>query len=222
MAKSSGAAQNDKAIYGSITSLMKAQAYELGAIPRRKASPTVYQFNLLSIADTEIVRLMFSSKDIVPSFIEHEHHVARYIINGKETVSRIRFVRAGSFKSVLPEYDALHRANCRWFDAQCSEFYHEIVSDPNRYSVLKEQFRKAIKNIIFIVLDRARLEKPEAEAIGLYWSEFEGRLKVLAAQSQAGVAALNAKVEVRNKIAGALKDLYRYTGDFDIEEVIPF
>ena len=59
MAESSGAVRNDKAIYQAVTSLMKAQAYEVQSLPRRKKTPSVYQFNLVSVLDGQMVRLHF-------------------------------------------------------------------------------------------------------------------------------------------------------------------
>lgn len=44
MNKQSGSPQNDKAIFQSITSLMKAQAYELRALPDRKKDLCIYHF----------------------------------------------------------------------------------------------------------------------------------------------------------------------------------
>jgi hypothetical protein len=55
MNKSSGAPQNDKKIFESVTSLMKAQAYELSALPQRNRPRSVYQFNLLSGIDTDLI-----------------------------------------------------------------------------------------------------------------------------------------------------------------------
>jgi len=51
-----GSPQNDKAIFGAMTSLMKAQAYELQALPQRKKASCVYQFNLISSLDGQLVR----------------------------------------------------------------------------------------------------------------------------------------------------------------------
>lgn len=56
MNKTSGVPKNDTNIFASITSLIKAQAYELGALPRRKKNPSVYQFNLISVIESELVR----------------------------------------------------------------------------------------------------------------------------------------------------------------------
>lgn len=54
-----GKVKNDKAIYNSITSLMKAQAYEFSSLPKRKKNKVIYQFNLLSIIDADLIRLHF-------------------------------------------------------------------------------------------------------------------------------------------------------------------
>lgn len=144
MSKSSGAPQNDKAIFSATTSLMKAQAYELGALPQRRTKPAAYQFNLLSIVDSDLIRLFFDGTSIETQPVEQEHYIARYIIKKQATFSRIRFMRADAFATLLPEYSALHRENCRWFDAQCDEFYVDIVKDSKRAEILISDFRKEV------------------------------------------------------------------------------
>ena len=47
MNRESGSPQNDRPIFSSITGLMKAQSYEMEALPRRRKTPSVYQFNLV-------------------------------------------------------------------------------------------------------------------------------------------------------------------------------
>ena len=126
MDKSTGKPQNDKPIFGAITSLMKAQAYELTALPERKKSPVVYQFNLLAVVDTDLIRLKFSGTEISQTEVDTEHYLARYIIRKREVFARIRFVRAGVFGLVLEDYGRLHLANCKWFAAECDIFLLEF------------------------------------------------------------------------------------------------
>lgn len=80
MDRESGKAHNDKAIFSAITSLMKAQAYELDALPKRRKEAAVYSFHLLSVVDSDIVRLDFgngsSAATAVP--VTDELYVARY------------------------------------------------------------------------------------------------------------------------------------------------
>lgn len=97
--------QNDKAIYSSITSLIKAQAYELGAAAQRTKKDSVYQFNLVTVLDGQLLRLKFDGDSIEPSEIGGEHYISRYIVKRKETFSRIRFVTWPNFHEAIEEYD---------------------------------------------------------------------------------------------------------------------
>ncbi len=224
MNRISGTPQNDKAIFNATTSLMKAQAYEMDALPRRRRTPAVYQFNLLSIVDSELVRLFFGQGGVIESQdIEHEHYIARYIIKKQATFARIRFLRAEAFAMLLPEYATLHKANCKWFDAECNAFYFDIVKDPARVETLISEFRKEIRWDVRWALLGKRLPAPDIEKLNFSWSDSDDRLRIFAPVDQDVAAALNADQKVREKIALALRKVYRYTGEFDFEsDDIPF
>src|SRR5690606_19239495 len=123
MDRTTGAPHNDKAIFSAVTSLMKAQAHEISALPARRKSPAFYQFNLLSVVDTDLVRLTFSKTEIKATPIESEQYVARYIIGRKETFARVRFVTPSKFVRDLADYGRLHKANCKWVEETLDEFY---------------------------------------------------------------------------------------------------
>lgn len=223
MNKTSGAPQNDKNIFAAVTSLMKAQAYELGALPQRKKTPAVYQFNLLSIVDADLVRLMFSGNSVDATSVESEHYIARYIIRKRETFSRIRFLSADAFAKALPDYGSLHAANCKWFDSECNIFYQDIVSDRKRVSVLIEDFRKLVGWEIRWPLLRNNLEAPEVSSIDLYWNGPTSSLHVWAAFGTEGTKLLNNDKKVKSCVASALLSIYRYSGPFEFEDdEIPF
>lgn len=78
MNKSSGAPKNDKAIFSAMTSLVKAQAYELSSLPARKKAKAVYQFNLVSVVGSEMYRLMFATKGkgIESTPVDSEQYIA--------------------------------------------------------------------------------------------------------------------------------------------------
>jgi len=81
---------------------MKAQAYELTALPQRNRPRSVDQFNLLSVIDTDLVRLDFSSNgDIAESEVDEETYIARY--------------------------NALHEANAAFFESLNKRFYNELL-----------------------------------------------------------------------------------------------
>lgn len=218
MSKASGAPQNDKAIFSATTSLMKAQAYELGALPQRRTKPAVYQFNLLSVVDSDLLRLYFDGSSIETTPVEQEHYIARYIIKKQATVSRIRFMRAGAFAAVLPEYASLHRENCRWFDAQCDQFYLDIVKDSKRSETLIGDFRKEIRWDIRWALIEKKLPAPDVDKINFYWTDRKQQIQIYGPFGSAGTQALNDDEKVKGKVAAALNKVYRYTGSFEFDD----
>src|SRR5712664_107617 len=197
MNKASGTPQNDKNIFAAITSLMKAQAYELGSLPQRKKTPAVYQFNLLSIIDADLVRLMFSGQTIDATPVDNEHYIAQYIIKKRETFSRIRFLSADAFNNALRDYGALHAANCQWCDSECNTFYQDIVKDDERVNVLLEDFRKKAFSEIRWALIEKDMKAPEASSITLYWNKRKASLQVYAPFGAEGVAVLNGNARAK-------------------------
>jgi hypothetical protein len=93
MAKENGKPKNDKAIFDSVTCLMKAQTYEMNVLPERKpnTSPSVYQFNLLNVVGTELVCLDFEGDEITTESVLEENYVASYIVNKKNTFREFIF-----------------------------------------------------------------------------------------------------------------------------------
>ena len=221
----SGAPKNQTAIYNSIISLIKAQSYEMSALPERKKTPCVYQFNLLSIIDSDIVRLHFQDNEITPIKTTSEHHISRYILNKKQSFSKIRFIKSSAFEEVLPDYNNLHKANLKWYKKTCDSFYKEIEKDQKRIKVYIEAFEKEIKWTVFSrVYDL--LKKPiSLERVSLYWMGSKSSLMVgldIKEHAEDAINLLNFDIEAKEKVASALEKIYRYNGNFYFEEEIPF
>lgn len=170
-----------------------------------------------------MIRLFFDGSSIETQPVEQEHYIARYIIKKQATFSRIRFMRADVFAALLPEYSLLHRENCQWFDAQCNEFYDDIVKDSKRASGLIAEFRKEIRWDIRWALVEKKLPAPDTDKIEFYWSPRNEQIQIYGPFGSAGAQALNDDEKVKVKVADALKKIYRYTGNFEFDDDdIPF
>ena len=223
MKRSSGAPQNDKNIFNAVTSLMKAQAYELSALPQRRKAPAVYQFNLLSIIDSDLIRLKFSGNKIKAESIDSEHYIARYIIKKKESFSRVRFLKASSFKVALADYNQLHTANCNWFEQTHNHFFEEAITDWQRTQLLIDEFRASLKWSLLYPLERKFKKSYETKSLNLDWRANEGSLAVTLPADSEVYEFLNRDEESRAAVAKALKKIYRYSGEFFFtEEDVPF
>lgn len=218
MNKVSAAPQNDKNIFAAVTSLMKAQAYELGALPQRRKTPAVYQFNLISIVDSDLVRLRFQSGGVTAEPLQSEHYIARYIIRKRETFSRIRFLRADAFASMIPDYERLHRANCAWFASESEAFFKDVLTDSIRTDVLLEDFRKEVAWHLSWRLERQNQPGFKSDDLYLFWDEKQAAARVYAPFGAAGTQILSQDQSAKERVANALAKVYRYTGPFAFED----
>lgn len=223
MKKGSGAPQNDKNIFQSITSLMKAQAYELGGLSQRKSNPAIYQFNLLSIVDTELIRIMLTDDEISASSIDSEHYIARYIIKKQEEFSRIRFITANSFADEIANYNKLHIENCKWFKQEYNIFYENAILDNNKIKLFLENFKNEIKYSIRTALYRNYLKVPDELNIGLCFNKESNILRIWAAIPEQGLEKINNDKRLIESTANILNKIYKYNGPFEFEgDDIPF
>lgn len=222
MDKTSGKPQNDKPIFAAITSLMKAQAYELSSLPSRKKAPAIYQFNLLSVIDSELVRLNFSDTGISQETVDSEHYIGRYIVRKQNVAARVRFLTASAFEHHLPEYTRLHQSNCGWFGGECDAFYRDILKDWKRTAVLSDEFWKAIKLRTSWRLKEHFKKDVEVPEPSIFWMDSDSEPRVGFDLPQEVLEYMNNDSHVRKIITQALEKIYRYNGGFSVTWDIPF
>lgn len=224
MDRNTGAPQNDKPIFSAITSLMKAQSYEQTALPLRRKDPAIYLFHLLSVVDTDLVRLRFSGASIEATSIDSEHYIARYIVRKKETFSRIRFVKANHFGQCLDDYGRLHAANCKWVGEQCESFYRDVLSDAKRVAVFIDDFRRRVVWFLQWRIERQLNATLDLKNVSLEWRSAKDMPSITGPFSDPVGKFLNTDEKSLSHVASALKTLYRYSGrfNFDEEDDIPF
>lgn len=220
----SGAVQNDKAIFGSVTSLMKAQAYELDSLPQRLKSKRVYQFNLVSVVQSDLIKLHFEGDSITGSQVDQEHYVSRYIINGEETFAHIHFIQESAFAEVVKDYDRLHNANCSFFNDEYDRFFLDAAKNYKKSELFKDELSREMRICLFQNLASGyyRLIK---ETISVSWSESEGILYIELGfdLDKAVLESLNNDRKLSDEAGRALKKLYRYEGSFKFTDGwIPF
>lgn len=209
MNRSTGKPQNDKPIFDSITSLMKAQAYELRALPKRKTDLAIYHFSLISVVDTEIVKLLFLEETIDASEIDSEQILANYIINKEQDVSRIRFIRASAFAQMIFDYDELHSFNCRVFSEYCDKFYKNILEDCKRTKVFIEDFQNKLWWPLYSAINTQIKSEFNKTAIDLLWNVVNKYIEITLPLDERQLVYLNNNPESKNVAEQALKDIYR-------------
>ncbi|WP_272971493.1 hypothetical protein [Comamonas terrigena] len=230
--KAKGTPQNDKAIFSSITSLMKAQAYELSVLPERikskRRKPAIYQFNLISLVDTELVRIIVGDQvddELVAMEVNNADYITRYIINGKETFARIRFLNAIDFENQLDIYNKLHNFNCRFFKKEQNEFYVDVLKSKEKRAIYEDDFSNELTSKLnSISYDEIKSSKFHINNIELGWNHRENHIwiDVDGEESMESSDFFNSNDESIKAAKELLLKYYRYDGNMKFSFAIPF
>ena len=73
----------------------------MGSLETRKKNKCIYHFNLLSIIDSDLIRLNIIGDEINQEEVETEQLVARYIIKKKEQFLEFVFLKQIFFQNIL-------------------------------------------------------------------------------------------------------------------------
>jgi hypothetical protein len=216
-ARSNGTPRNDTNLFLANSSLMKAEAYELGSLERRKTTPVLYNFNLISVVDFELVAVAFQGNDIRPRAVTDAVCVVNYIVNRTDTVARIHITTMARFDALLERYDALHEAHSSFFATLYDSFFDGVFSDDARVNVYRERFERRILWAINSVLQRQGMNPAESKSL---WFRIrpDQSLAICVAPTPEGATALEADLPLRKMSAKALLELYRYSGEFHFED----
>lgn len=222
MNKTSGLPNNDKNIFNSITSLMKAQAYEMNALSARKKTPTVFQFNLISVVDSEMLEIGFKENGIKANEVIEAMYVADYIIDKRQTSSKIHFVQASEFEQILSVYNDLHKANAKSFDHEFRDFFTNIERNSGRRSVFIDEINNDLLWRMNHRLLSNGLNLSDKSYFELDWDEGDKVLEYWACGDQIAVETLNSDSILRKALKSSLKKHLKYKGDSRFAEIIPF
>ena len=223
MNSASGNVQNDRPIYDSIASLVQAQAYEVSALPDRRKEPAVYQFNLLTVVDADLLRLHFDGDEIAPSQVESEHYIARYIVQKQQSFSRIHFIKSNVFAVALADYNRLHSANCGTFASVEQAFYQDALQDAEKVALYIDAFRRKVQwSLHFRVLSELK-ESIDFTDLDVSWNKTKQRADIdLYRISASALEFLQADDNARGLVRNALRTVFRYQDAFDFVDGIPF
>ncbi|MBW2630583.1 MAG: hypothetical protein JRC90_02270 [Deltaproteobacteria bacterium] len=223
MNKKSGSVQNDKNIFSSVTSLMKAQGYEISSLSKRKRESCIYQFNLLSIVDTDLLEIFLNEKGPSAHPIDEAKYIGNYIINNQETCVKIHFITYSALDSVLDCYDTLNSCNLNFFKNHHKSFFEDILIDYEKKEVFIKEFIEDILWYINHELRRHDNSHKNLKDLYLGWDK-EKKIALIELEiDQDAIDHLNSDARTKAVVGKSLKKFYRYTGELLFSEVdVPF
>lgn len=129
MSKSNQSPQNQKAIYSSVTSLVKALEYELGKSKSQGNKKVIHNFYLLSVCETTLFSgLVSTGNSVVVKKINYILYVNQYIVNGKEASYPMSFTTFDNLDSCIDKFDVLHTESSKSYKSLIELFFVKILT----------------------------------------------------------------------------------------------
>lgn len=140
--------QNDKPIYDSISTLVKALNYEIESIPKRTQAEVIYNFHLISVFDTDGVEMKFGLGEPEISELRKINYLSRFLVNKTQAHHLIRFMNRQTFPEALADYNKLHAWYYDKYSAILSQFHENLHGDSTLRNLYREELKARIKPAI--------------------------------------------------------------------------
>lgn len=215
-------AQNDKQIFDSISSLMKALDYEMSAVQSRaRKRNRLYLFYLLTVVDASVVDVDYSNDEPVAVEVERITHLARYMVRKHDLSALVHFIRSDKLDDFISNISGVSNIGSKQFSNLAAKSYDAIISNKK----IREHFSEKIKMRIIREVNSAfrRNGKSSVKAGDLGLDYDDGKLLIqLDVYEDDEIEILNTD-ELLNKYSKKLlKELTRYEGAFVFEGYVPF
>lgn len=223
--RTKGTPQNDKAIFNSIISCMKSQGYEIESLYMRKKQESIYNFNLISVVDAPLIRINYGDGEPGIEDINTDIYVGSYIINRKETVSRVHFVKSDSFESCLSIYNELHLHNIKQSSDIFESYFIDALKEKRKIDLFIDKLILELKwDIYKITRGFGSNKSSSVKDFGISWDEKKNcaAITVDGVYEEAELNTLNTNDKLKAKVEVALKKVYRYEGEFYFDSDFPF
>lgn len=214
--------RNDKAIFDSIASLMKALDHEIAAVPARaKGRKRLYVFSLLTVVDASMVDVNYSGKQPVATEVEHITHLARYMVRKRDLSALVHFVRSDKLSQFVSAMSKFADLNAKHMASLTSTAYEAIQWNDKVRAYFAERLKSRLAwNIArtFRKHSRSSLSVTEVQ-LGFE----DDRLNILVdILDDDDLAILNTDKSLKAETAELLKEVARYEGDFVFVGDLPF
>lgn len=216
------APKNDKAIFDSIVSLMKALDHEVEAVTSRaKGKKRIYIFSLLSVVDAAMVDVSYAGKKPVATEVEQLTHLARYMVRKRDLSALIHFVRSDKISQFVSALTQLANVNAKHMVTLVKRSYDAIQWNSSIQSYFASKLKARLIWTIGRFFRDNEFLSPSVEEVRFGFDS--GKLAIQTdIYDDKLLEILNSDKSIRADIAKLLKDVARYEGYFVFEIDIPF
>lgn len=214
--------RNDRAIFDSIVSLMKALDHEVGIVPdRAKGRKRIYMFSLLSVVDAPMVEVSYSNKTPRATEVARLTHLARYMVRKRDLSALVHFVRSDKLAATIKSLSKLADANTEQMASLAGEAYSAVEQSKSVQKYFGDRLKPRLAWRVERAFKTAGLKPSKVNEVGLDFSGGTLRIQIEDVDDMEA-KALNADKTLKEATAKILKEVARYEGKFVFESDFPF
>lgn len=216
------AARNDRAIFNSIVTLMKALDHEKESLSSRmKGKKRLYLFSLVSVVDAAMVEVDYASATPTAREIERLTHLARYMVRKRDVAALIHFVRADTLPTFIGHLTRHADESAKHMVGLVNEAYGAIRTSQSMRAYFCQKLETRLLWAIKKSFQRSAMSVSEDMSITLSYVDDSLVVNILPAD-QADIDALNRDSKLNGEAEQILLDVARYKGKFKFDWDIPF
>lgn len=218
--------QNDKDIYNSIITSIKALEYEKNSLNNRVNREALYNFNILSIFDGDMHSIKYSNSKPIVEEINHIKYLNRHIVNKSEQFFRVHFIKFDFLKNCIDYFDGLHDWHVDIYSGLKKEYQRLITEerDENAMMLLKNTFIKELELYLY------SSEKEKWATIQSLKFGNSKKLKIVCEMKEDDyqereelMKIFNNDSTIQKRTKEVLKKIYGYEGEFIFyNDALPF
>lgn len=217
--------EDDKQIFASIITSIKAAAYEkkYALAHRRGGAEVCLDFHLLSVFEGGLKENYRSGAVNEVRDVREIKYINRHIIENTDRFYRVHFIDSGFFEEAVGQYDRAAEALPSYYAALEEEFYGDIFS-PEKKARLAP-FWKTFTDELFHEMFEERYCEDDRDYYNNSWltdwkmDRMSGALVLywdmsFISDPREAVAEMNKNGPLRDRTARKLEEHFRYTGPF--------
>ena len=215
--------QNDRAIFDSIATLMKALDHEMQSLPIRvKNRKRLYVFHLVSVIDAPMVDVSYRGQEASPLEVDRITHLSRYMVRKRELTVLIHFIRSDQLQSFVDSLTDLCEKSEQHLSSLVASSYESIRWN----TAVQNYFANKLGSRIGLIVGSALREAGgmRESSMNSFHISFEKDTLLLEVDlyDDTTLGFLNADPKVKERIASVLEHTARYRGKFVFVSDMPF
>lgn len=213
-----GNKKDDKDIYNSIITTIKAANYEVKCLPKRKRSNCLYIYSMVSIFDGKLIEAICNDEEKIElKEIDNAKYLNRLIIGGNDDFYKIDFVKYNIFEQYLLKVEKCLRKTLLFIYKYRNEFYISKYKEYDYINLFLSEIKNECEWRIKYFINK------NIELYGISFNKEKNSIEIeLDMVDQSLLEKINNNQDIKKQFKNSLKKYYKYSGEIEFIECIPF